>query len=97
MASKLRAVNASDAPPPKKPQATTLKDAAENSERELLVLMRSNISDTIGAGVPAHTLAPLMRQMREIDKEIRTLDARAAQEVSSGAKPVDNSYDASAI
>lgn len=98
MSSKLRAVTDADVAPLPKPKATTLKAAAENSERELLVMMRSNISDTIDAGVPAHTLAPLMRQMREIDKEIRTLDARAAQEISAGEQQsVDNSYDPSSI
>lgn len=92
----LRAVTDSDKPPVKVP--ATLNEAAESSERALLVMMRKNISDTIGAGVPAHTLAPLMRQMRELDKEIRNLDARAAQETpASGKEPVDNSFDASAI
>lgn len=91
----LRAVTDDDKPPVK---PKTLDEAAESSERALLVMMRTNISDTIGAGVPAHTLAPLMRQMREIDKEIRMLDARAEQENKHGASgPVDNAYNASAI
>ncbi len=90
----LRAVTAQDKPPA---APSTLDEAAQASERALLVMMRRNISDTIGAGVPAHTLAPLMRQMREIDKEIRAFDARAAQEPSRSSVPVDDSFDASAI
>lgn len=93
----LRAVKDSDEPAPKK-RPTTLAAAADSSERDLLVMMRDKISSEIESGVPAHTLAPLMRQLREIDKEIRTLDARADQ----GSDPVgggstDDSFDASAI
>lgn len=92
----LRAVTDADTP---QPAPNTLNEAAESSERALLVMMRKNISDTIGGGVPAHTLAPLMRQMREIDKEIRTLDARAEQDTAAtdASKSASNSYDASAI
>lgn len=92
----LRAVTDRDVPP-QKPVPTSLKAAAESSERDLLVMMRNKIFTEIENGVPAHTLAPLMRQVREIDKEIRSLDARARQESAGSDAPVDNSYDASAI
>ncbi len=68
---------------PAKPK--TLKAAAESSERELLLTMRNKISDEIEGGVPPHTLAPLMRQLREIDKDIRLLDAKAKHESEDSA------------
>ena len=93
----LRAVKDGE-PSSRKPKPSTLKAAADSSERELLVKMRDDISDAVTAGVPAHTLAPLMRQLREIDKEIRAVDIRAAEESSrSDGGNVSSTFDASAI
>ena len=93
--SPLRAVTADDAAPP---TPKSLKEAAERGERDLLVLMRNQISDAVAAGVPPHTLAPLMRQLRDIDKEIRVFDLRSEQkQVESGYQAVDDTFDASAI
>ena len=76
----------------------TVKAAAEHSERALLVALRTRIATDIDQGVPAAYLAPLSRQLRDIDREIRALDARAAEEASesSGAAP-DEEFDASAV
>jgi hypothetical protein len=95
--SPLRAVTPQDSAP--KPSPKSLKEAADRGERELLVSMRNAISDAVAAGVPAHALAPLMRQLREIDKEIRAFDLRAEQKRHSddAADEVDESFDASAI
>src|SRR5215204_5171562 len=79
------------------PKAKDLKEAVDRSERELLVTMRARLASEIDGGVPPHTLAPLVRQLREIDKEIRLLDAKAEQEAGDdGARP-DEAFDASAI
>lgn len=92
----LRAVKKGETPP--KPPAKSLKEAADRGERELLVSMRDEISDAIAAKPPAHTLAPLMRQMREIDKEIRALDIRNEEQARNETTgPADNRFDASAI
>lgn len=94
--SPLRAVTADDAAP--MPTPKSLKEAAERGERDLLVLMRNQISDAVAAGVPPHTLAPLMRQLREIDKEIRAYDLRAEQKtVENAHQAIDDTFDASAI
>lgn len=53
----------------------TVREAAEVSERALLVALRSKIAGDIDRGVPPHALAPLSRQLREIDKDIRAIDA----------------------
>lgn len=94
-----RVVKEGDTPAPRrKASPKTLKAAAELSERDLLVKMRDTISDTIGAGAPPHTLAPLMRQLKEIDKEIRALDKRAEQEAEDhSGEDVDDTFDASAL
>ena len=94
--SKLRAVAEAERAP--KPKPATLADAADDSERALLVMMRDKISTEIDGAVPPHTLAPLMRQLRDIDKEIRSLDARAedGRDSATSTNTCDG-YDASAI
>jgi hypothetical protein len=76
----------------------SLEEATESSERELLAAMRRRVAAEIDAGVPAHALAPLMRQLRDIDKDIRALDARTEQEAAghAGAVP-DEAFDPTAI
>ena len=91
----LRAVTEADSAkitPPK-----SLKDAAERGERELLVSMRNEISDAVAGGVPPHTLAPLMRQLRDIDKEIRAFDMRVEQSEAESGYTVENTFDAEAL
>jgi hypothetical protein len=78
-------------------QPKSLKEAANVSERALLVTMRTKIAAEIDNGVPPHTLAPLTRQLRDIDKEIRLLDQRRKEEAQEGAVSADEEYDASAI
>lgn len=96
----LTVVKSDDKPPPprKKQKPRTLKAAAELSERDLLVKMRDDISDAIEGGVPAHTLAPLMRQLKEIDRDIRQLDQRAKQEAEEDSgEDIDDTFDASSL
>ena len=93
--SPLRAVTREDSAP--RPPAKSLKEAADRGERELLVSMRNAISDAVTDGVPAHALAPLMRQLREIDKEIRAFDMRAKEESGDAGGDVDDRFDAQAL
>lgn len=75
----------------------TIKAAVELAERDLLVAMRTKVASEIDAGVPAHALAPLMRQLRDLDREIRAIDAREQQEAEDGAEVADDTFDASAL
>lgn len=91
--SPLRAVSETDRPPTPK----NLKEAVDLGERSLLVAMRAKVLAEIDNGVPPAYLAPLMRQVREIDKEVRMLDLRAKQEAEEDAVAVDEDWDSEAL
>lgn len=92
----LRAVSDDEVAPALKPE--TIAEAVDRDERTLLVALREKVALEIDAGVPAAYLAPVMRQLREIDKAIRSLDARDEQEVAYGGSDIsDSGFDASAI
>lgn len=80
------------------PGPKTLKQAAEKSSRDLLVMMRDSILAKMDDGVPAHTLAPLSKRIMELDKEIRAIDAKARQDThESSSGNVNGSWDATEI
>lgn len=95
----LRPVSKNERAKPKKtPQ--TIKAASESSERDLLVSLRSHLAEQMDAGkVPAHALASVSSKIREYDREIRALDARAVEEAkhASETHAEDGSFDADAI
>ena len=92
--SKLKVVTAADVP---SAAPKTLKDAVDVSERALMVTIRAKIAAEIDAGVPPHTLAPLTRQLRDIDKEIRLLDQRAKEAAEEDDVSADEAWDAEAL
>jgi hypothetical protein len=66
-------------PPDTKPQrrrTVTVKAAIEVSELDGLRAMRRTLADAIDGKPPAHALAGMMRQLREIDKELRAIEHR---------------------
>lgn len=90
----LRAVSESDAPT----QAASLRDAANVSERALLVAMRAKVLGEIDNGVPPAYLAPLMRQVREMDKDLRAIDLRAKEEgADANEVAADEAWDSEAL
>lgn len=60
-------------------------------------MMRSHIASEIDSGVPPHTLAPLTRQLRDLDKEIRLLDLKALQEADDDAEVPDEEWHAESV
>jgi len=100
MARSLRAVPGDAQPAPSASAPTTptsIAQAAETSERELLVALRSHLAAEMDKGaVPAHALASVSAKIREYDREIRALDLREAQGMDSG-ETLDAEFDASAI
>ncbi len=78
--------------------AKSLVVACDMGERALLVKMRLELASAMDAGVPAHTLASLMTKLREVDRDIRAFDVRAAADESSRSDEVeDGHFDASAV
>jgi hypothetical protein len=96
MARKL-AVVPPDARPEEKP--SSIKAAVDISERALLVMMRGHLATQLDSGaVPAHALAGVMAKLREYDRDIRAIDARAEEEPSGDEDPVeDGEFDSSAV
>jgi hypothetical protein len=89
-----------DGAKPKRParKPATLKAATSRSERVLLETMRSKLAAEIDGGVPAHALAPLMRQLRELDKEIRHMAAKSeGDEVGQAADTADAGWRSEAL
>lgn len=109
MASKrdhLRSVDAPVAPAaPLKPtaeKAKTVTQAIGGTERDVLVTCRAKIATDIDKGVPAHTLAGLMRQLFELDSKIRALDLLAESEEAEGGDSnqgtaEDEAFDAASV
>lgn len=81
----------------KAPAPSGVRESADHSERALLVALRTTIAKDIDAGVPPAYLAPLARQIREIDREIRALDARVEQEAAEGVEVADEAFSAEAL
>lgn len=83
--------------PPKRP--TTIKAAVDVSERALLVMMRGHLATQLDSGaVPAHALAGVMAKLREYDRDIRAIDARAEEEPGDDEEQVeDGHFDSSAV
>lgn len=85
---------------PRRRLPRTIKAAVKLSERELLAALRAKIAAEVDGGVPAHTLAGLIKQLRDLDREIRVLDTQAtivAEETERAAVRGDRPWDARAI
>lgn len=91
---KLKVVTAEDAA---QTAPQTLAEALERSELAGLMMMRSKIAAEIDGGVPPHTLAPLTRQLRDIDREIRALELRDQEEADGDDRAPDEAFDAEAL
>lgn len=87
-----------DARPVRPAAPRTIRQAADSSERELLVALRTHLASEMDKGaVPAHALASVSAKIREYDRDIRALDAQDKQEAVTGEKVGDAAFDASAV
>lgn len=66
-------------------RSKTVTEAAEGSTRELLVAMRTRIAKAVeDPNTPARDLAALTKRLVEVVRDIEAIDARDAQEATSG-------------
>ena len=98
MARKLTVVTAETASEPAK-APSSIAESLGMGERAVLVMLRAHAASELDSGkVPAHAIAGLMRQLRDLDREIRSLDLRASEEQASrDAEVEDGHFDASAV
>lgn len=98
---KLHAVPAADptAVPKDAPKPTTVEQATEGSRRDVLVAQRARLAKAVDSPATSpRDLAPLSRQLLQIDEEIRAIDAAASKDGLRGAAATpDDDWDASAI
>lgn len=101
MTRNLRSVALGETPakPKARPRPKTITQAANvGTERELLVALRSRLAKSVeDSGTPARDLAALSRRLREVDKDIRAIDAAAQQEADERDEAADEAFDAEAL
>jgi hypothetical protein len=92
----LRAVKPGESAPRRR--AMSIPQAARiGSRRDLLAALRERLSKAVSdPNCPPKDLAPLSRQLRDIDKEIRLLDVFAQQE-SKEDGTTDQPWDTKAL
>lgn len=95
---KLRAV-APDEQAPAKPRVTITEAVKDGSRREVLVAMRARVARTLeDPATPAHAIARLVREVSDLDREIRAMDeANEDDDAHEGPSAVDDAFDAAAI
>lgn len=86
-------------PPSKAGRPKSLQNAANSSEREMLLALRNKLAKQIDAeSTPAHAVGRLIREFRQIDKDIRELDRRTKQQSSDDDyTDLDTEWDDSSI
>ncbi|MEV0267710.1 hypothetical protein AB0H43_02960 [Hamadaea sp. NPDC050747] len=73
--------------------------ASRGTERELLIAMRARIAEAVESPTtPARDLAALTKRLMEVVRDIKAIDARAAeQEAERDNAASDEAFDPSAI
>lgn len=98
-ARKLRAV-APDEHAPTKERKTVVDATNDGTRREVLVAMRARIARTLDdTSTPAHAIARLVREVADLDREIRAIDESTEEHDGSedGEATGRRSFDASAL
>ena len=96
----LRTVKPGEAPPPKTPKS--ISDAVESgSSRDVLASIRKALARKIDDGdVSSNAVASVSKELRELDRLIRQIDAERAEEEamqSAAGNRNRRSFDSSAI
>ena len=89
-----------DAADPPRPPAEKIADALNGSGRDVLASMRLALAKKIDAGeVSSNAIASAYKELRELDRQIRAMDAADEQEAARRADVTrsQRSFSASAI
>jgi len=95
----LRVVKPGDEAPSKEVPAT-ITEAIEGSARDVLASMRRALAKKLDAGeVSSNAIASAYKELRELDRQIRALDATEEQEAGrdDGNRRPRRSFNASAL
>lgn len=77
---------------------TKIADALEGSSRDVLASMRQALAKRLDAGdVSSNAIASAYKELRELDRQIRMIDAAEEGERGSGSAGGRRSFDATAI
>lgn len=74
----------------------TIKDAADVSERALLLALRDRLAGELdNRDIPAHAIKGIVSELRDVDKTLRLLDQKTSGSVI--AETGDESFDATSV
>lgn len=92
MPKRLRAVEADE----RQAAPATIKDAADISERALLLALRDRLAAELdNRDIPAHAIKGIVSELRDVDKSIRLLDQKVSGSVIADTD--DESFDAASV
>lgn len=95
----LRVVTPGEEPQPRKVH-TKIEDALDGSPRDVLASMRKALAKKLDAGeVSSNAIASAYKELRELDRLIRQMDAEAEDEPTRGqdGDSPDERFDSSAV
>lgn len=76
----------------------SIVDALDGSSRDVMVAMRRALAKKLDDGeVSSNSVAATCKELRELDRLIRELDAVAAEKAAEDESVADQDFDASAI
>ena len=94
----LRTVGPDEKPPAKPKTPKSITEAIEGSSRDVLAAMRKALAKKLDDGdVSSNAIASAYKELRELDRLIRMMDAAAEEEQADGGRRGDVPFDASAI
>ena len=93
----LKVVGPDDAPPKRASVSGKIVDSLSGSSRDLLASMRLALARKLDSGeISSNAIASAYKELREIDRQIRVLDADSAASLE-GEDVEDVRFDATAI
>ncbi len=95
---RLRTVAPGEKAPAKPKVHARIVDALEGSGRDVLASMRKALAKKLDDGdVSSNAIASAYKELRELDRLIRQLDAAAARDAENDGSADGDAFDASAI